>query len=205
MTTAPGDALAILLHGVGSSGRDLAPLADAMRALLPRTHFSAPDAPNRFDQGSGRQWFSVAGVSDQNRSLRIAAARADFDRVLTAQLDENGISGRWERVALIGFSQGAIMALDGMASGRWPIAAVVAFSGRLATPAPLSPAKGARALLIHGEADPVIPADETRRAAARLREVGVAVESHVLPGLGHTISPDGVAIAASFLATSFGP
>ncbi len=204
MTEAPRDTLAVLLHGVGSSGRDLASLADAMRAFLPRTHFAAPDAPTRFDHGPGRQWFSVAGVSPQNRPQRIEAARADFDRILSAKIDRFGLMGRMERVALVGFSQGAIMALDAMASGRWPVAAVVAFSGRLSSPAPRAPAAGSRALLVHGEDDAVIPAEETRAAAAKLREGGVSVESQVLPGLGHTISKEGIAIAAEFLAKSLG-
>ena len=96
MTETPGDSLAVLLHGVGSSGRDLAPLADALRAFLPRTHFVAPDAPNRFDRAPGRQWFGVVGVNEENRPQRIEAARGGFDRVLTAQLDRFGLSGRTE-------------------------------------------------------------------------------------------------------------
>lgn len=204
MTETPGDSLAVLLHGVGSSGRDLAPLADALRAFLPRTHFVAPDAPNRFDRAPGRQWFGVVGVNEENRPQRIEAARGGFDRVLTAQLDRFGLSGRTNCVALVGFSQGAIMALDALATGRWPIAAVVAFSGRLASPGALAPAAGARALLIHGGADRVIPSEETRRAAERLREAGVDVDAHVVPGLGHGISPEGVAMAGEFLAERLG-
>jgi len=204
MTEAPRDSLAVLLHGVGAHGGDLAPLAAAMHTFLPRTHFVAPDAPHRFDQGPGRQWFSVAGVSDQNRPQRVEAARADFDRVLRAEIDRFGLTDRMDRVALVGFSQGAIMALDAIASGRWPVAAVVAFSGRLASPAPLTPVGPARALLVHGAEDAVIPAEETPRAAAKLREAGVGVETRILPGLGHTISPEGVAIAAEFLAKSLG-
>jgi phospholipase/carboxylesterase len=200
MSPAPRASLAILLHGVGASGRDLAPLADALERYLPGTQFATPDAPHAFDEGPGRQWFSVAGVSAQNRPQRVAAARAEFDRVVNAELDRFGLSGEPERVALIGFSQGAIMALDALATGRWPVAAVVAFSGRLATPAPLQPPAGARALLVHGADDSVIPAEETRQAAARLAQAGVAVESRLLPGLGHTISLEGVALAGAFVA-----
>ncbi len=203
MTVPPDDSLVVFLHGVGARGGDLAPLAAPMRSLLPRTRFAAPDAPEPFDRGPGWQWFSVTGVSEADRPRRIAAARAQFDRIVTAQLEQFGFLGQPDRVALVGFSQGAIMALDAIASGRLRFAAVVAFSGRLASPEPLAPAPGARALLLHGEADPVIPAAETRRAAARLRELGVAADARVFAGLGHAISPEEVAIAAAFLAESF--
>jgi phospholipase/carboxylesterase len=197
------DSLVILLHGVGASGSDLAPLGDALRPHLPRTRFASPDAPGRSEHGPGRQWFSVAGVTEANRPQRVEAARAEFDRVLNAQINGLGFAGRLDRVALVGFSQGSIVALDALASGRWAPAAIVAFSGRLASPGLLAPAAGMRALLIHGEADPVIPAWETRQAAAKLRELGVHVETHVFPGLGHSVSAEGIALAGEFLARSF--
>lgn len=197
--TASHGSIVILLHGVGGSGHDFAPLAAELRDALPQTLFVAPDAPNRFDQGPGRQWFSVAGITAANRSQRIAGARAGFDATLMEQIDHVGLIGELGRVALVGFSQGAIMALDGLATGRWPVAGVVAFSGRLPTPDPLTPVKGAKALLVHGEVDPVIHAKETLEAAARLRRAGVTVEPHVEPGLGHAISPHGVAFARKFL------
>jgi len=196
--------LVILLHGVGANGRDLASLAGALRSYLPQTHIAAPDALGRFDEGPGRQWFSMTGVNEANRPQRVEAARADFDSVLSAELAHVGLVDQLDRVALAGFSQGAIMALDAVASGRWPVAGVVAFSGRLASPVPLTPASGARALLMHGEADTAVPSDETRAAAAKLRQAGVQVEARVFPGLGHAISPEGIALAGAFLVDCLG-
>ncbi len=199
MTVREHDSLVIFLHGVGANGRDLAPLGDALRPHLPHTRFASPDAPGRSEHGPGFQWFSVGDVTEANRLLRVEAARVDFDRVVQAQIDAAGFAGKLARVAFVGFSQGSIMALDALATGRWPFA-IVAFSGRLASPEPLAPKPGARALLIHGEADPVIPAAETQRAARRLRELGVAVEAHLLPRVGHSISSEGIALAGKFLA-----
>lgn len=127
--------LVILLHGVGSRGADLAQLANLWTEQLPDTAFAAPDAHFAFDQGGfGRQWFSVRGVTAANRPARVADARAAFDATVTAAIAEAGLAGRPERIAFVGFSQGAIMALDALASGRWPLGAVVAFAGRLAAP-----------------------------------------------------------------------
>jgi phospholipase/carboxylesterase len=198
--TAPDpDCLAILLHGVDANGRDLDPLGGALQRFLPRARFASPDAPERSEHDPGFQWFSIAGVTPVNRPSRVQAARAGFDRLVRAQVEAAGFAGKLDRVAFVGFSQGSIMALDALATGRWPIAALVAFSGRLASPEPLAPKPGARALLIHGEADPVIPADETQLAAKRLRELGVAVEAHLLARVGHTISSEGIALAGNFL------
>lgn len=194
--------LVIMLHGVGSSGADLAPLANAWKQALPGAVFVSPDAPAPSSFGPGYQWFSVAGVTEENRSGRIQEARPSFDTVISTIVEENGFSDRLDRVALVGFSQGTIMALDAVASGRWPVGAVVGFSGRLASPLPLEPATATPILLIHGTADPVIPSAESTKAAAALQALGMTVDTVILPGLPHTISAEGAAQAGSFLAKS---
>jgi phospholipase/carboxylesterase len=178
--------LIILLHGVGSHGDDLMHLGDIWREILRGVALAMPDAPFPFEGGAGRQWFSVAGVTAANRGERVAAARPTFDRLLRGELARHGLVDAPERVALAGFSQGGIMALDALASGRWPVAGVVAFSARLATPEPLSPPAGSAALLIHGEDDRIIRAGESTAAAERLRRAGVETGLFVEPGLGNS-------------------
>jgi phospholipase/carboxylesterase len=195
--------LVILLHGVGSNGADLAGLGAMWRKLLPNTAFAAPDGPLSFGPGPGRQWFSVNGVTEANRPERVAAARPDFDQTLSNIIAAHGLANQLDRVALVGFSQGSIMALDALASGRWPVAAVVAFSGRLASQPPLSPAKNTRLLLIHGTADPVMPASESERTRTVLQGFGVDTTTRILPGVGHTITAEGAALAEAFLAETF--
>jgi phospholipase/carboxylesterase len=199
MTAAAPSLLVILLHGVGSNGADLAPLGESWTARLPGAVFVSPDAPEPSNFGSGYQWFSVAGVTEENRPARIAAARPGFDKVISAIIAENGFDGRLDRVVLVGFSQGTIMSLDAIASGRWPVAAVIGFSGRLASEKPLTPSTGTKVMLIHGTADPVIPSWETEKAETELTAAGLAVEMVIEPGLGHTISMGGADRAADFL------
>jgi phospholipase/carboxylesterase len=200
MSTIAANSLVIMLHGVGSSGNDLAPLANAWKSSLPGAVFVSPNAPAPSSFGSGYQWFSVAGVTEENRSERIAGARASFDELVTSIIADNGLAKKLDRVAFVGFSQGTIMALDAVASGRWPVGAVVGFSGRLASPLPLQPALETPILLVHGSADPVIPAHESTKAAVTLQTLGLGVETVLLPGVPHTISAEGAARAGNFLA-----
>lgn len=201
--------LVILLHGVGSNGADLAGLGQLWRQQLPEAQFVSPDAPFAFDGGgAGRQWFSLAGVTADNRPARVEAARAAFDGVIAPIVAAQGLEDRLDRVALVGFSQGTIMALDAVVSGRWPVAALLGYSGRLASPgpfAPFAPSPRTRVALIHGGSDPVIPPAETTDAAARLAALGIAAGGTILPGLGHTISREGAEIGAAFLAASLAP
>jgi phospholipase/carboxylesterase len=203
MTQSAPDSLVILLHGVGSRGDDIAGLAGAWGDLLLSTAFAAPNAPQASSFGSGYQWFSVAGVTEGNRPERILEARASFDATISAILEEHGFAGKLDRVAFAGFSQGTIMALDAIASSRWPVAGVVGYSGRLASPAPLNPSKETSVLLIHGDADTVMPVGLTDDAATTLRAHGLAVETHVMAGAGHTITGKGVELGADFLTDLF--
>ncbi|MFT9015515.1 MAG: dienelactone hydrolase family protein [Acetobacter sp.] len=199
------DGLVIFLHGVGSQGADFAALVQLWRTEMPGLRFAAPDGPYPFDMGPvGRQWFSVKNVTQDNRAGRIVAAREPFDTILRQCLAEAGFESRPEQVVLVGFSQGSIMALDVVMSGRWNFAGVVAFSGRLASPRPYTPAVGTPVVLVHGNADPVIPAQDSVNAEKTLSNAGLAAELHVLPGLGHNLSGAGVAIAASFIRKVLG-
>lgn len=157
----------------------------------------APDAPEPiFWGGPGRQWFSVQDITAEGRPLRVKAARDGFDRVMQDVMAAQEIDDPADLV-LVGFSQGTIMALDAVASGRWPVGAVVGFSGRLASPT-LSPVR-VPVSLWHGGDDPVIAPQESIDACQRLRSHGVPVRLTIQPGLGHSISAEGLAAARGFL------
>ncbi|MBE5253654.1 MAG: prolyl oligopeptidase family serine peptidase [Enterobacterales bacterium endosymbiont of Blomia tropicalis] len=193
-------ALVIFLHGVGSNGDDLAPIGRHWSSFLPDVAFASPDAPYAFEQGFGYQWFSLTGVTAKNRPARVRAARDAFDATISAIMAQNGMADRWENVMLVGFSQGSIMALDALASGRHPLAGVVAFSGRLAFDGPLTPQAYTPVLLIHGRADEVIPWRESESATERLKSAGIATETRFEPNTGHTISAQGAMDAVAFIA-----
>ncbi len=193
-------ALVVFLHGVGSDGDDLAPIGQHWMPLLPDVVFAAPNAPYAFEQGFGYQWFSLTDVTVENRPQRVRKARAAFDATLSEMMAQHDLANQWEKLILVGFSQGSIMALDALAEGRYPLAGVVAFSGRLAFDGALTPRPYTPALLIHGRADEVIPWRESESAALRLKSADVPTETLFEPTTGHTISSQGVMRAAAFIA-----
>lgn len=195
--------LVILLHGVGSSGADLMPLAQAWRGALPGTVFVAPDAPQPFDMGSGHQWFSIAGVTEENRPARVAAALPSLVASIEAERRRAGVAPA--DVALVGFSQGSIMALHLAMTDPGRCGAVIAFAGRIAAPvvapavAPDGSGRRPPVLMIGGAADSIMPPAVVQAAAAHFRSAGFAVEEHLLRGVPHTITAAGAQLGLDFL------
>ncbi len=185
----------VFLHGVGSSGADLAPLGRLWGPRLGVT-FAAPDAPFAFDQAAvGRQWFSVTGVTPDNRIERVEAAAAAFDAVVDAAIAAAGTTAA--RTVLVGFSQGTIMALDALVRGRH-FAGVLGYSGRLARP-PVGSLEDKPILLVHGDLDGVIPIGEAISARHVLAEAGAEVNFARIEGEGHGIGPAAASVGLGFL------
>ncbi len=194
----------ILLHGVGSNGDDLAALGKFWKPILPGTLFLSPNAPMKFDQApEGYQWFSLTGVTNDNRPQRIVDARRDFDRTIHSLFSEHGIHPNEDKIVFVGFSQGSIMSLDALVSARYLLTGVVAFSGRLSSPEPYKPDQQVPVLLIHGKSDPVIPWSESQQAAKKLAELNVVVEESYEDETVHTISAEGAMLAAQFIKKCF--
>ncbi|ADG18102.1 phospholipase/Carboxylesterase [Paraburkholderia atlantica] len=198
----PATSLVVLMHGVGSNARDLMPLADIWSEDLPGTAFVSLDGTDPFDGGfGGRQWFSLRDVDGANREARVVAAYPALRRVLDAELAHWQLS--FDRLALVGFSQGSIMALHHVASSAEGAAGVVAFSGRLASPI-VSSNRATPLTLVHGEDDEVIPVRELEFAADAFSAAGYRVDAYMLPGVGHTITADGVALGRDALERALG-
>ena len=195
--------LVVFLHGFGSDGQDLIGLGNQWAKALPTAQFVSPNAPFPTPFGAGYQWFSLQGIDADNRPDRIVAARSAFDASLQAEFNARNIDPARDQVVLVGFSQGSIMALDLLVSGRWPIAGVVAFSGRLSSPQPWQPQPGTPVLLVHGRRDDVIPWQESAEADRLLQAAGLAVDVLFDDTAGHGISVAGSERAQVFIADIF--
>ncbi|MCU0901412.1 MAG: alpha/beta fold hydrolase [Cypionkella sp.] len=193
----------VFVHGYGADGADLLGLADPLDPHLPDTAFYAPDAPepcagNPF----GRQWFSIPwldGSSEADSLAGLVRAAADLNGFLDKVLTDEGLGP--EALALVGFSQGAMMSLHVAPRRPAPLAGVVAISGRLLLPDHLAQEAVVKppVLLIHGDQDPVVPFADMSRAAEALDAAGFELYGHVMRGTGHGIAPDGLGAALQFL------
>lgn len=197
--------LVVLLHGLGADGRDLIDLATHWAPALPNAAFVAPDAPEACDMGPyGRQWFSLQDRRPALMATGAQAARGALDGFLDAELARLGLPGT--ALALAGFSQGCMMALYTGLRRAAPPAAILGYSGALLAPEALATELTARppVLLVHGEADDIVPVAASRAAEAALRQAGVPVEAHYRPGLAHGIDEAGLVAGRRWLESAFG-
>ncbi len=200
----PAKQLVVFLHGVGSDGTDLISLAPYFAEWLPDAEFLSPDAPFAFDMApTGHQWFSLQDRSPQAILDGIRTAAPLLDSFLDQELAARGLTE--ENLALVGFSQGTMMALYVALRRSRPCAAVVGYSGLLAAP-DLLPAElkvRPRTLLVHGEADDVVPHGFLPLAKSALELMGVPVLSLSCPELGHAIDDQGLVAGIRFVAQGF--
>lgn len=195
--------MVIFLHGYGADGADLLGLADPLAPHLPDTVFLAPDAPepcagNPF----GRQWFPIPwldGSSEEDALAGLRRSAEDLDAFIDARLAEASLTDA--ALAVVGFSQGTMMALHVLPRRVVPVAGIVGFSGRLLEPESLDAEARSKPpiLLIHGDADPMVPFAEMGNAGRTLTAAGFETFGHVMKGTGHGIAPDGLSVALAFL------
>jgi phospholipase/carboxylesterase len=195
--------LVVFLHGYGADGSDLLGLADVLAPHLPDTAFVAPDAPERCAGGGfGYQWFPIPWLDGSPQAAAdsgMAASVKDLNGFLDARLTDEGLTA--DRLALIGFSQGAMMSLHVAPRRDVAVAGVVAISGRLLKPELLAAEAKVKppVLLIHGDQDAVVPFADMARAGDALVAAGFPTFGHVMQGTGHGIAPDGLGVALQFL------
>ncbi len=194
------DVLVILLHGLGADGNDLIGLAPQLTQALPGAAFVSPHAPFPCDMAPvGRQWFSLQDRTPSAMESGIRMAAPILDGFIDAELARHELGD--ERLALVGFSQGTMMSLYVALRRAVPCAAVLGYSGALLGAGQLAAAIIARPpmLLIHGEADEIVPVQALPAAVQALEANGVPVTWQRRPGLGHGIDPDGLAMGERFL------
>jgi phospholipase/carboxylesterase len=202
--------LVVFLHGYGADGNDLIEIGKQWQVLLPEAGFFSPHGPEVCAMaGSGRQWFPLSMRDPAERWRGATQARPPLDEFLDELLQIMGLDD--SRLALVGFSQGTMMALHvGLRRPRAP-AAIVGFSGVLVGPEHLGEAKSRTGkgepppvLLAHGSQDEVIPVEALFLSANQLAEAGIPCEWHLSVGIGHGIDGGGLKHGGLFLAECFG-
>ena len=183
----PTQQLMLLFHGVGSTALDLVPLGKVLATEFPAAFVVSVAAPAPSGAGGGREWFPVLGITEENRPARVEAALPAFLATVAHWRKEAGVGV--DAVALVGFSQGGIMALEATRDQPAVAGRVVSIAGRFAT-LPTEPNAGTTLHMFHGKLDPVIPYGYTVEAAQHLVNIGADITADVIPHVGHQINDD---------------
>ena len=205
----PARALVVFLHGYGADGNDLIEIGRAWQELLPHAAFVSPHAPEPCGQAPvGRQWFAPTFRDPNERWVGVNKAAPLLERFLEAELARHKLPP--SALALVGFSQGTMMALHVGLRRTPPLAAIVGYSGLLVLPPDLNAEHFAAEiksrppiLLVHGDRDDLIPAQALFQAAQGLAALDIPVEWHLSAGIGHGIDAEGLRHGGEFLARRF--
>ena len=195
--------LVVFLHGYGADGNDLIALGREWAPLLPNAAFVSPNAPEPCAMAPmGRQWFDLSMGDMSIIAAGVKRATPALNAFLNAELNRQGLTA--DSLALVGFSQGTMMALAvGLTRAARP-RAIVGYSGALATVEDLPPpGQGPAILLVHGDMDEVIPVEALTMAREALGQAGLSVQWHISRGIGHGIDADGLRLGGDFLKRAF--
>jgi phospholipase/carboxylesterase len=198
----------VFLHGYGADGTDLLGLADPLAPHMPDTVFVAPDAPERCANNPfGYQWFPIPwldGSSEESANASRQVSSGKLNAFLDRLLEEEGIAPR--QLVLFGFSQGTMMSLHVAPRRPEGVAGIVGFSGRLLEPEKLAGEAVSKppVLLVHGDADDIVPIASLREAGDALSRAGFETYAHVMKGTAHGIAPDGLSVALAFMRDKLG-
>jgi phospholipase/carboxylesterase len=197
--------LVVFLHGYGADGNDLIEIGRAWQALLPHAAFVSPHAPEPCGGAPvGRQWFALTFRDPNERWLGVNKAAPILERFLDAELARRALAPL--ALALVGFSQGTMMALHvGLRRQTAPLA-IVGYSGLLVVPPEAEAEKFAAeirsrppVLLLHGDRDELIPVQSLFHASSGLAALGLSCEWHISHGIGHGIDGEGLALGGEFI------
>ena len=193
--------MVILLHGYGSNGDDLMGPVPYLRASLPDTVFMAPNAPEICPGApGGYQWWSLTDLGRESRAAGVRQAAPLVHAFI--DMHRNAYDLPNSKVALVGFSQGTMMALHVGPRRPEVLGGIVGYSGMLADAEALQTEVKSKPplLLIHGDADPMVPFAAMGQAEDEFKGLGFEISTHAARGLGHSIDEAGLRLGGDFLS-----
>ena len=181
---------------IGSQTLDSDAFLDAALNWQPyilKAEFLAVQAPHE------GQWFDLHQADTEQRKREIRRAAEALDDFLDAILAKRRLPPA--NLALVGFGEGACLALEVGLRRAQPPAAIIAFSGAYAGTETLGTEIRSTppVLLIHGDADEIVPYASLAKTKALLKAAGIEVKSMTRKGIGHVVDDDAVLVAGDYL------
>jgi predicted esterase len=176
--------VAILLHGRGATAHDILPLSQ---------QFTARDVAYLAPQAEGNTWYPYSFLMPIDRNEPALSSALRMIESLIASLSTERVSP--ERIALMGFSQGACLSLEFAARHARRYAAIAAFSGGLIGPPGMSRnysgAFDATPVFMGcSDVDPHIPVERVLESAEVFARMGATVDKRIYPQMGHAINAE---------------
>ena len=190
----------IFFHGYGANGKDLISISEAWQNALPDTKFYSPNAPFKCDFGiDSYQWFDLAERNETEIKKGLLKIKPIINEYLDSVLIENNITE--EKVCVVGFSQGTIMALYHLTKRDKACAGVIGYSGMLFNDQDFERKIRCKfpILLYHGKNDPIISSSSSEIAKDTLDKFDFNVECIIQPNLEHGIDLNGLHKGKDFL------
>lgn len=179
--------LILLLHAAGSTPDSMAPLGRRLRLAFPHAAIVCLQAQVPMGEGDGYEWFIQLGEQDKDIAYGVAEAMPALQEDIRGWQARTGLDDK--ATALIGFAQGAIMALEA-GNSQPPLASrIIAIAGRFAMLPEAAPAVTTIHFL-HGKTDDTVPYRHTVEAAHHLRDLGSDITAEVIPFVGHELNDD---------------
>lgn len=176
--------LLVFLHGAGSSPEAFTPVALAWQLKFPGAHAAILQGLRAHPDGCGHDWFDGRGVAAERIERVERAAGLVLPRIESLQA-ATGIDAA--RTVLVGFSQGATLALELVRNRPGLAAIVVGYAARLSRPIGSGESVGATVHLLHGEFDSLVPTVHARQALRGLRASGAQATLDIVAEGGHSI------------------
>jgi phospholipase/carboxylesterase len=197
--------LVIFLHGYGANGENLITLAHKFQHVLPQARFIAPNAFESWEGGFPHcyQWFSLKNGTGKENLAATASSIRNANKMLADFIDAQLalVNLEIKNLFLVGFSQGAMMAMyQGLSRDQKP-AGIISFSGKVILPSMTGEkiASKPEICLIHGESDSVLPFENFVEAKKILQAAEIPFESHAISNLDHAIDIHGIGKAQNFI------
>lgn len=187
----------VLLHGRGGSAEDILRLAQPFRRE--GLAFVAP-------QAAGHTWYPNSFLAPRESNEPYLSSALEKVGSVVVEIEAAGITR--DRIVVAGFSQGACLATEFVASNPARYAGMIAFTGGLIGPPDADlhhdgSLAGTPALFLSGDPDPHVPWPRVQASAAELERMGAVVTSRRYPGRPHTISADEVDFARTLIHDAF--
>ena len=194
----------ILLHGYGGDGKDISTLTLNWKRHLPNTIFICPNGPEKCKiNPSGFEWFDLTN-EDENYILKKSI---EAEKKLSEFIDELKIKYNLNnnQICLSGFSQGCMMSINLGLTSKEKFSSIVGFSGKIINQDNLILRKknSTDVLLIHGDADQVVPPYFLLEAKDFLIRNNINIETHLIKNCDHHIPIEASSIALNYIQKKF--